>query len=80
MIVYLRIHLLFSLSLSLTLSHTHTHTHTIHTLSFTYYSQLQMFAMLMQQSPEVLMALGISPETIHNEISKQENLRKLHVR
>jgi hypothetical protein len=35
--------------------------------------------MLMQQSPEVLMALGISPQVIHNEISKQETLRKLKV-
>ena len=43
------------------------------------YSQLQMFSMLMQQSPEVLMALGISPQVIRNEISKQENLRKLKV-
>ena len=43
-------------------------------------SQLQMFMMLMQQSPEVLTALGVSPGAIHNEISKQENMTKLKVR
>ena len=42
-------------------------------------SQLQIFSQLMQQSPELLSQLGITPETLRNEMSKLENMEKMKV-
>ena len=42
-------------------------------------SQLQIFSQLMQQSPELLSQLGITPETLRNEMSKLDNMEKMKV-
>ena len=42
-------------------------------------SQLQIFSQLMQQSPELLSQLGITPETLRSEMSKLENMEKMKV-
>ena len=42
-------------------------------------SQLQIFSQLMQQSPELLTQLGITPETLRNEMSKLDNMEKMKV-
>ena len=42
-------------------------------------SQLQIFSQLMQQSPEILGQLGITPDSLREEMSKIENMEKLKV-
>jgi len=41
------------------------------------HSQLQIFSQLMQQSPEILAQLGITPESLREEMRKLENMEKL---
>jgi len=43
------------------------------------HSQLQIFSQLMQQSPEILSQLGITPESLREEMRKVENMEKLKV-
>lgn len=43
------------------------------------HSQLQIFFQLMQQSPEILAQLGITPESLREEMRKLENMEKLKV-
>ena len=42
-------------------------------------SQLMMFQALMQSSPEVLVALGVSPQAIAAEIDRQQSIDRLKV-
>ncbi len=63
--------------------HTHTHAY-IHTHAYAHapthtHRQLYMFSQLMQQSPEIMLQLGISPETLQVEIRKLETIDKLQV-
>lgn len=44
-----------------------------------YFRQLMMFAALGEQSPMILMSLGLSPEIIKSELAKIDSIEKLKV-
>ena len=70
--------------------HVRIHAHVLPSIPFPYLSlmpccvcacsQLHMFLQLMEQAPEVLQALGMSPDTLKQEIVKMEQVDKLKVK